>query len=247
MRDRKKVRQAVSRLRFWVRIMKKGGEKMRIGFITDCQAAEFSKRYQACDYDGAADIYVFGFHGQPQVCYEKELKGESDFFERVANFSRRVKGLVVCGCITDTRGHKRKSALIAEKGRLLGVSDALHAIDGEVGSGASLRVYDTSIGRMGVAVAEDIIFTDVIRSLTLCGSDFIVCPYGKTGQMQGVLLRASAYCYGVPIIFCGDGYGMVVENSGEIAFASPLSTAFFTLKNQKEYHLVETRRRGVWD
>jgi hypothetical protein len=65
--------------------------------------------------------------------------------------------------------------------------------------------------------------------------------------MQSVLLRASAYTNGVPILFCGDGYCMLAESTGEIAFASPISPSFFNLKRQKEYHLVETRRRGIWN
>ena len=222
---------------------------MRIGFITDGGAEKYASDLEKREgYDGetGADIYLFGFHGKPQVSYEKELKGETTFFEDAAILSKRTKSVVVCGCVTDTCGHKRKSALVAENGRLLGVSDMTHAIDGEVGSGAALRVYDTKIGRMGVAVAEDLTFPDVIRSLAVCGSDFIVCPYGKTGQMQGILLRAGAYCYGVPILFCGDGYCMLVDAAGEVAYASPISPSFIHLKTQKEYHLVETRRRGVW-
>lgn len=221
---------------------------MRIAFISDgtVESVGGSVLQEGFDGEFGADICVFGFHGKPQVSYERELKGETKFFEAAARLSKKMQNLVVCGCITDTCGHKRKSALVAECGKLLGVSDALHAIDGEVGSGAALRVYQTKMGKMGVAVAEDLLFPEVVRSLVLCGSDFIVCPYGKVGQMQGVLLRASAYTNGVPILFCGDGYCMLAESSGELAFASPVSPSFIRLKKQKEYHLVETRRRGVW-
>lgn len=222
---------------------------MRIGFISKGGAGEIAEeliKQKACEREPFADIYLFGFYKKGDISYERELKGETTFFEDTARLSSLTKGVVVCGCVTDTRGHKRKSALIAENGKLLGVSDMLHAIDGEVGSGASLRVYDTKIGRMGVAVAEDLIFPEVIRSLAVCGSDFIVCPFGQTGEIHRSILRASAYCFGVPILFCAENYAMLAEASGEISFASPQSPAFTTLKNKKEYHLVETRRRGVW-
>jgi hypothetical protein len=221
---------------------------MRIGLVTDGNIENFMNRMESglpCSKDWEAELFVFAFQESVRVSYEKELKGESCFFEQAAKFSKKTKSVVVSGCVTDTCGHKRKSALVAQQGKLLGVSDMIHAVDGEVGSGASLRVYDTKIGRMGVAVAEDLIFPEVIRSLAVCGSDFIVCPFGKVGQMQSVLLRANAYSYGVPIVFCGEGYAMIAEASVEITYALP-DCGVVELKNKKEYHLVETRRRGVW-
>ncbi len=195
----------------------------------------------------SADLFLFGFNGMGEVSYQKELKGETRFFETAAALSKKGGGTVVCGCITDTVGHKRKSALVAENGRILGVSDMLNVVDGEIGSGAALRVYDTKAGRMGVAVAEDLHFPDVVRSLALCGSDFIVCPFGGIkNSLQSVLLRAKAHTYGVPIFFCAQGYCMVAAPSGNLSFASPLSPVYTDFENVKEYHLIETRRRGFF-
>ncbi len=201
---------------------------------------------QGCE-DACEDLTVYGFGGLGEVSYDKELKGESDCFERAARLSRQTKGLVVCGCITDTRGIKRKSALVAENGRLCGVSDMTRVMDGAVSSGAGLRVYDTRLGKMGVAVAEDILFPDVMSALVACGSDFIVCPYGiLRDTMPQVLLRAYAHLYGVPIFLCGAGYCIAVEADGSVGMATPQSPVTFVLENRKEFHLVETRRRGVF-
>lgn len=214
---------------------------MRICFVSRDTPASFS----ATCGEGVekADIVLFGFGGVGEVSYEKELKGETNFFESVASLSKTERAVVICGCITDTRGHKRKSAVVAENGRLCGVSDMLHVIDGEVGSGASLRVYETKVGKIGVAVAEDLRFPSVIKSLAVCGSDFIVCPFSCAQTIHSVLIRALAYCYGVPILFCGNGYAMIANATGELAFASPQSPVFVDFKPSKEYHLVETRRR----
>ena len=190
-----------------------------------------------------ADIVVFGFESMGEVSYERELKGETRFFEDAALLSKACQSVVVCGCVTDTRGHKRKSAVVAENGKLCGVSDMLHVIDGELGSGAALRIYETKAGKMGVAVAEDLRFPSVIKSLAVCGSDFIVCPCDQVGEMHAVLARAHAYCYGVPVILCGNGYSAIADAMGKITFATPQSPAFVELCIRKEYHLVETRRR----
>lgn len=217
---------------------------MRIGFISRGRLGEYADREKAACGERKTDVLLFGFEGLGEVSYEKELKGESNYFEEVAKLSKREQNVVVCGCVTDTRGHKRKSAIVAENGRLIGVSDMLNVIDEEVGSGASLKIYDTKIGKMGLTVEGDLHFPDGVRSLALCGCDFIVCPFGRVDEMQSVLLRAYAYCYGIPIFFCGIGYCMLAEPSGRIAFASPHSPVYTAFENVREYHVIETRRRG---
>lgn len=217
---------------------------MRIEFVSRGRVSAYKEREKRLCKGSGADILIFGFEGLGEVSYEKELKGESNYFEEVAKLSKEGKNIVVSGCVTDTRGHKRRSAIVAENGRLIGISDMLHVTDGEVGSGASLKLYDTKIGKMGVAVADDLHFPDTVRALVLCGCDFIVCPFGHADNLQSVLLRAYAYCYGVSILFCGIGYCMLAEPSGEIVFASPQSPVYTEFENKKEYHVIETRRRG---
>ena len=202
---------------------------------------------QACEDDGA-QLLVYGFGGLGEVSYDKELKGESDCFERAARLSKQTKGVVVCGCITDTRGIKRKSALVAENGRLCGVSDMTRVLDGGVSSGAGLRVYDTKLGKMGVAVAEDVFFPEVVSALAACGSDFIVCPFGiLRNTMPQVLLRSYAYLHGIPIFLCGIGYCMAVETGGTVSLATPQSPVSFLVENRKEFHVLEMRKRGVFE
>ncbi len=192
-----------------------------------------------------SDLIVFGFDGIREVNYERELKGESAYFEEVAKLSKTGKNIVVSGCITDTRGHKRKSAVVAECGQLMGVSDMLHAIDGECNSGAHLRVYETKVGKMGIAVAEDLYFPETLKALVLCGSDFIVCPFGEIrNELQTVLLRANAFYLGVSIVLCGKGYCALANAKGELSFSSPQSPAYAEYEIEREYHLVERRRRG---
>ena len=216
---------------------------MKICFVPRGTLKEVKER----NGEERADLFLFGFGGMGEVDYEKELKGETAFFEDAALLSKTNKSVVVCGCITNTRGYKRKSAFVAENGRIVGVSDISHVVDREMSCGVALRVYETKIGKMGVAVAEDLNFPETLRCLTACGSDFIVCPFGKPiDELQSVLLRAHAYCYGSPILFCGDGYCMLADSSGKIVFASPQSPALTTFENIKEYHLIETRRRGFY-
>ena len=231
---------------------------MRICFVTDGKLRAFregkrsgnddaEKGNAQVDKEQQADIYLFGFGGMGEVSYEKELKGETKEFEDAALLSKEEKSVVVCGCVTDTRGHKRKSAVIAENGKLKGVSDMLNVVDGGACCGAALRIYDTRLGKMGVVVAEDMRFPDVVKSLSICGCDFIVCPFGKiTDALESVLLRACAYSYGIPIFLCAEKYCMIADVSGNLAFSSPQSPVYVDFENVHEYHLVETRRRGFY-
>lgn len=214
---------------------------MRVRFVGRGSLEAFKA---GCQFDGE-ELLLFGFEGMGEVSYEKELKGESGHFEDAALLSKAAKAVVVCGCVTDTRGHKRKSAVVAENGRLSGVSDTLHSIDGEIGAGAALRIYETKIGKMGVVVGEDVYFVDLFHSLSLCGADFVVCPFGAVkSSMHTVLLRAYAYLYGLPILFCGVGHCCAVNANGGLEFASPNSPICIDFEKTKEYHLIETRRQG---
>ncbi|MBQ7879708.1 MAG: hypothetical protein IJ317_03565 [Clostridia bacterium] len=220
---------------------------MRVGFVCRGTLGAY-KRSQNDTTDGESrpSVLVFGFNGMGEVAYERELKGETRCFEDVATLSKQQKCVVVCGCITNARGHKRKSAIVAEQGKLIGVSDTLNVVDGEVASGATLRVYDTNAGKMGVVVADDLAFPEILKSLAVCGSDFIVCPFGRVASVHSSLVRAHAYCFGVPILFCGDGACMIADATGNIAFSSPQSPVSFDFETVKEYHLVQTRQRGLY-
>ena len=213
---------------------------MKVCFV----GRETPERFSGVE-DGDVDLLLFAFQGGKPISYEKELKGETAEFARLAALSKTY-GVCVCGLATDARGIKRKSVLVAENGRILGVSDMLNVVDGEWNVGANTRVFQTAKGRVGVVVAEDLYFFEVARSLALCGCDYIVCPFGVgVGDIERVMTRANAFCFGVPILFCGKGYAMAVGADGEVAFASPKSPAVVKMEFYREYRLVETRQRGL--
>ncbi len=195
--------------------------------------------------DSPAELTLFGFDGMGEVSYEKELKGESDCFERAARLSKREESVVISGCFTNAKWHLRKSAVVAEKGKLLGVSDMLHSTDGKYASGAELRIYPTSLGKIGVLVAEDAYFPERTGALTLCGADFLVCPYEHIDERALVLFRARALESGAPLFFCGRGYAGIASPKGELAFATPQSPIVTDYTWRKEYRLIERRKRGL--
>lgn len=195
--------------------------------------------------DERSDLVVFGGEWQT-VDYQRELQGDTRFFQDATMLSKRLQSVVVCGCTTDTRGLRRKSAMVAQDGRLLGVSDRLHVLENNANCGATLRVYETKVGKMGVAVAEDLLFPEVFKTLALCGSEFIVCTFGQIENVHAVLARAHAYCFGVPILLCGKGYCLLAGENGEIAFASHNVRASVVLCPKPQYRIVQVRKKCIF-
>ena len=211
---------------------------MRICFVT-------KGGLDAVGEEAGADIVCYPLSALGEVSYERELKGETSLFEAVAMRSKMLRCTVVGGCYTDARGIRRKSAVVAERGRLLGVSDLVNRIDGSAfGAGAGVKVYETAAGRLGVVVGEDLYFPKVIETLSLSGADAVLCLFEELSEgLELTLIRAHAFFYGLPVALCAFGYAAVADSEGRLFFASPAPAGRVTLPKEREYRLIETRRR----
>lgn len=217
---------------------------MRICFVTGGSLAEFSDRWQ----EAQAEVVVCGFQALGEVSYERELRGETSLFEDVALLSKEAKNVVIGGCFTDARGMRRKSVVVAEKGRILGVSDMVNRIDGSLyRAGAGVKIYETAAGKLGIIVAEDLYFSRVAETLAVCGADAAVCVFEQFSEsLEPMLARAQAFLCGLPVLLCGYGYALIADIGGKVRFASPGSPCVYDLEREQEYHLIETRRRGFY-
>lgn len=219
---------------------------MEVCMVTD--GALNSVWQNKLDELGAASLVVFGFNGIGLVSYKKELSGETEYFHDVAKLSKQLGSTVICGCDTDTYGVFRHSAVVADKGKILGVTDMAHSIDqSEFVAGGNLRVYDTSAGKIGIIIAEDLFFPETARVLTLCDADLIVCLFKKLdGYMPQIMLRAGAFANGVAMALCAKNYAMVSDIKGKIQIASSNDVVKTNIKIEKDYHLISSRRRGLY-
>lgn len=211
---------------------------MRICFVT-------KGGLDAVGEEAGADIVCYPLSALGEVSYECELKGETSLFETVAMRSKMLRCTVVGGCYTDARGIRRKSAVVAERGRLLGVSDLVNRIDGSTfGAGAGVKVYETAAGRLGVVVGEDLYFPKVVETLSLSGADAVLCLFEELSEgLELTLIRAHAFFYGLPVALCAFGYAAAADSEGRLFFASPAPVGRVTLPKEREYRLIETRRR----
>ena len=113
-------------------------------------------------YKEDCDLIVFSFRGLSSVVsYEKEIGGETNYMEEIAVLSKGKK-IVVCGGETDTLGVKRKSVIVAQNGKILGICDMLHSTKERDSAGTGMGIFDTELGRVGVIVGEDLYFPEDI-------------------------------------------------------------------------------------
>jgi predicted amidohydrolase len=217
---------------------------MKACFVTDKSVSSFWET--DIEKVGKVPLLCFGFNGLGLVSYKKELKGETEYFHDIASLSRQTGGVVVSGLDTDTYGVYRHSCVLADKGKILGVSDANFMLDeSEFKSGGNFRVYETSAGKIGVVVAEDVFYPEVIKTLSLCDADFVISVFGRIeNSMAQVMMRAGSFSCGVTICMLAENYLQASDSKGNIIFATANGVTVTELNIEKEFHKITTRRRG---
>lgn len=193
------------------------------------------------------DIAVFGFKSLGEVDYESELRGVTDKFEDCARLSKTAGCGVVCACKTKSRGILRKSVAVADRGKLLGISDMTHVIDCEDWkSGAGLGFYSVGGYKIGLIVENDLLFPECFNSLSLCGCNLIIAVAEELkDNVPPLLIRAYSYLYGVPVVMCAGNMAYFSEVSGAIA-GSAQQFSMFEITPQNRYHLITSRTRGLF-
>lgn len=192
------------------------------------------------------DIAVFGFSGLGEVDYELELKGETEKFEQAARLSKSAGCGLVCACKTLSRGFKRKSAAVSDRGKLLGITDMTRVLDGEeYKSGACMGLFKVNGCNIGVCLGNDLLFPEAIKSLADCGCNVITVILEEVrDNLPPLLIRAYSYLYGVPFIMCAGKTAYFADISGAIA-TSTQNYALFDVSPQSKYHVVTTRLKGL--
>lgn len=207
------------------------------------------QKLQNVDLEGVknSQITVLGFNSIGKISYKHELSGADNKLPDLASFSRRVKKVVIAGAVTDNYGILKQSLIIAENGKLLGISDMTLSINQtEYLGGGSFKVYQTEVGRIGLLVGDDIINLDGVKAMSLCDADLIVAVVQNEEKPQyNFLIRAYAYLFGVPVMLLSKTGVIASDMSGEICGKSIENTAKLIIPTQKQYIVVKSKRRGV--
>lgn len=215
---------------------------MKMLFVADGNLQKF---FFECPQE-EFDVVVFDFTMLGNVDYKSELSGQMHKLEELAICSKRQEAVFLAGCYTNSHGLVRKSVVIADNGKILGVADMIYTDEeSDYIGGAHLKVYDTRAGKIGILVAEDIYYPHLAQTLSLCDADYIICIFEEiVDNLPTLMVRASAFTSGVNIVMRAAGVVQVAAPNGEIIYRTSKKIDGYTLDIRREYQLLTTRGRG---
>lgn len=192
-------------------------------------------------------ILVFGFNGVNKINYKRELSGEENNLSNIAKLSKKGNKVVISGAITDNFGIIRKSCLVAENGKLLGISDMNFCLDkAPYSSGVGHRIYQTKSYRIGVLVDDDIFDIDSVKAMALLSADVIICVMASEEKKQySVLVRAYSFLFGLPVIICSNDGVIAGDMYGEICSSSKNNSTTIIIPIKKNYRTCQFKKRGL--
>ena len=192
-------------------------------------------------------VVIFGFNGVKKINYKNELNGSESVLPKIASVSKKLSSVIVVGSVTDNYGIIRKSAVIADKGKLLGISDMNNKISSaDYSGGGGHRVYQTSRGKIGILIGDDLLDIDAVKAMSICDADFIIAIVSEVEKKEyNFLVRAYAYLFGLPIVVVTQDGFLASDMNGEICGASKNSSLELLLPIKKAYKLVISKKRGI--
>lgn len=144
----------------------------------------------------------------PPLNLDDELSGVSNFIKALCVLSRNFNNLILGATKIFCKSKTFWGTVVVDKGKFLGISDMTHSIDGAYNESNSTRVFDTSLGRIGIVSGDDIYYFETSRILRLWECNMLV--YAVRGALTHnlrVLIEANAISNGVTAIGFGkDGF-----------------------------------------
>ena len=194
------------------------------------------------------DVLVFSSGIIDKLDFFEELGGKSKNFYDLCLLSKSMNCVVVCGCDTEVCGILHKSAIVIDNGKLSGVSDMTHIIDeSDYSPGGGYKIYDTSRGKIGLIIGEDLFFPEIPHMLSLCESEVIICLFGQIySHLPQLMMRSAAFSNGISICMAAEGYIQICDIKGEMLCATDAKMIECNLEIIKDFHLLQTKKRGYF-
>lgn len=194
-----------------------------------------------------ADVVVFGFNFIGKVNYKNELAGSQDNLLKLSKISKNSQKIIIGGAYTDNYGVIRKSALISEKGKILGICDMhLKRHDLAVSIGYGYKIYQTKSGKIGVLIDDDLLNYEAIKCMTMCDADVIVVISDNKDKFKlDYLLRSYSFLFGIPIILVTQQGVIVTDIKGEIIHKSEQNEIDVFVSVKKNFTILTTKQRGL--
>lgn len=141
-----------------------------------------------------------------RVDLRAELVGESDVIAPLMKHSARHGNLIVAAARAVVDAGEYNSAIVIDRGRVLGVSDQMSVSKKGMRKGACMRCYRTSAGLMGLILSDDAHCPQLWHAMSRAECEFIVAMNEKVFDetREHAFLQCMSYCCGREIYahFC---------------------------------------------
>lgn len=182
-----------------------------------------------------------------QVNLIEELEGRSVTLKNLALWSKSRNLLIIAGIDAIVNQDTYCSAVVIDSGVILGISDMTHNLTDEYKQGNSLRLYDTSMGMIGLIIGDDIYYPENIRALCIKGAEFLVYIANKKSSRGAMISISSSsllngvYCLAQNIdkVTVFDCYGKMIIRSSEQILREIVNP-------ETSKTLIESRREEVY-
>ena len=192
------------------------------------------------------NIVVFNQFGLNKINYKNELNGSENALSNFAKISKNSSKVLIAGAYSNNYGVKRKSCVIADKGKLLGIQDMSVSYDSSNFSvGGSHKIFHSSQGKIGIIVDEDIFSIESIKAMSICDVDVIIAIiFGEEKPQFNYLIRAYSYLFGIPIVVLANSSVLSSDINGELQGSQKVKSVHTTVFTKKSYRLITTKKRG---
>ena len=192
--------------------------------------------------DVCGEVLLFSPSGKT-VRYRKELSGETNELKTLAAISEAAEAVVVVPFDTDNYGIIKHSVGVFDKGKLSGISDMTVTYeDSPYMPGVSGSLYDTSFGKIAVAVGDDLYSYELMRSFAICGAEAIISVRTGKSDMDGIVLRAFSYLLGIPFVSVTPDGVTATDHKGDVTVKTDREEEF-SVCSATEFHLKISKTR----
>lgn len=191
-------------------------------------------------------IVIFNQNGLNKINYKNELNGSENLLTNFAKISKNTSKVLIAGAFSDNYGIKRKSCVVADKGKLLGIQDMCLSFDSNGYSvGGSQKIFQTSEGKIGIVVDDDLYNFESVKAMSICDADIIVALIFSEEKPQfSHIIKTYSYLFGVPFVLLTKNSVLISDINGEIVGGGNLSETHGLLPLKKGYRLISYKKRG---
>ncbi|MDE5618694.1 MAG: hypothetical protein K2I79_04330 [Clostridia bacterium] len=161
-----------------------------IVFVNDISLDSFVLGYLSAV--GKGDTVIFSSGVLPDIDMNCEMEGQTDTLARLCVMSRDKESVIIASAATQVEKGYYNSVFVIDNGHIVGVSDEINP-NMVYDKGKCLRCYNTSAGRIGVIIGEDLLYPELWARLAVCAPSTIIC-LGVTSATAALCPSLATLC-----------------------------------------------------